>query len=217
MPVTDQQVLNEIQRSLIETVNAGASWSSGLWTAAEVIGYLNQRQYRFMRETMAIIKRTDPPLAHPAGALTRALPVDWIATHRVAWKANTDPTWAFREVPRVDGWQLDAGVPDWPSNSYARPRGYADVETPTLEMRVAPAALAAGTLELLYVALTTTLSNSGVSFTVPDECVPGVKWGVVADMLSKVGRGQDLPRAAIAEEWYQLAVDATKLMVEGFL
>ena len=49
MAVTDQTILSEIQRVTLEGAgDGGATWPSLMWTQAEVLGYLNQRQNRFL-------------------------------------------------------------------------------------------------------------------------------------------------------------------------
>ena len=65
-------------------------------------------------------------------------------------------------------------------------------------------------------ALSGLLTGLGVKFTVPDECVPAIKWGVIADMLSKIGRAHDPERAAWAEQQYQEGVEATKIILRGW-
>src|SRR5262245_48202613 len=97
MSTTDQQVLSEIQYQVIEpTVDNGVTWTSGLWTATEVLNYLNQRQYRFMKDTLLMMAYGRVDFA--IGATTGALPEDWIVTYRADWKDGT--TGKITELPR---------------------------------------------------------------------------------------------------------------------
>lgn len=214
MAITDQAVLSEIQNALIETDNAGASWSSGHWTATEVITYLNHRQYEFLKTTGILLSRAS--LVTTPQLIRQPLPTDWVITHRVVWRSSAN---VYTEVPRGDGWEADHGEATWPYNTAVDdiPHLYADGEVPTLQLQIMPAVNDAGQLQILYVALSTALSNSGVAFTVPDEFVPAIKWGVVADMLGKVGRAHDPERATWAEQQYQLGVEAAKIMIGGWL
>ena len=84
-----------------------------------------------------------------------------------------------------------------------------------LVLQTAPATSSAGVLEVLYVSIGNLLSNTGIVLDVPNELAPAIKWGVVADMLGKVGRGHDAPRAQLAESRYQLGVQAARLLVGG--
>lgn len=54
------------------------------------------------------------------------------------------------------------------------------------------------------------------TLTSPNDFTPAIKYGVLADMLTKVGRGQDLIRAAYCESRYQEGVEAAKIMLAGW-
>jgi hypothetical protein len=213
MSVTDQNVLGEIQGLLVETNDGGLTWGSGMWTPTEVINYLNQRQFQFLKETALLMSRAT--LATNPNVTRQPLPTDWITTQRVVWQ---DANGVFTEVPRGDGWEADHGLLDWPYNLQSGPpKLYTDGEVPNLELEIFPAVLGSGVLQILYVNLSATLSNSGVAFTVPDEWTPCIKWGVIADMLGKVGRGYDPNRAKYAESRYQEGVEAAKVALRGWM
>jgi hypothetical protein len=208
--VTDQQVLDELQYAVIEAPNHGASWPSGLWAVAEITEYLNEAQFQFLKATNAVQRRAT--LVTTPNVHRQPLPADWIATTRVAW---TSPTGAISELPRASEAELDYAAATWGHETAARPEVYTDAETPSLQIEVAPAAWDGGILTILYTALSATLSNTGIVLTVPDECAPAIKWKVLALMLGKAGRGQDLVRAAYCEARYQEIVQAVQLLVAG--
>lgn len=208
----DTEVLNEIQYYVLETPDDGATLTSDLWTVAEVIGYLNQRQREFLKDTCVLYKRAD--LATVPGEMRHTLPDGTIFVQHVTFRTAAD---VYTELRRVDLWQLDTLLPDWETVTDSVPRWFLDSEVPTMTLGTAPATMTAGVLEALYVGITAALSNTGVSFEVPDECVPAIMWGVVADMLSKEGRGQDVKRAAIAQARYMEGREMTKLLLTGWL
>lgn len=210
MAVLDTQVQTEIQDSLAEPEVFPLNFASGQWTAAEVVGYLNQRQYQFLRDTYVVMQRTT--INSIPNTLRHALPADWIATRRLAWKDNAGN---ITPIPQADNYELDLFSSDWPYNQTPRqPSVFSDADQANLVIETAPATNEPGVLQLLYVALSATLTGAGVAFTVPDECVPAVKWGVIADMLSKVGRAHDPIRAQWAEAQYQEGVAATRALLE---
>jgi len=213
MATTDQQVLNEIQHHLIETANNGASWVSGLWTVAELTGYLNQRQRRLVRELALIYERDT--LALGADTATATLDEDVIDLVFLWWKNNASGV--YTPLQRADTHGQDTALSSWRSTSATTPQTYNATELASLTLRVAPPSSAAGTLEFLYVGLTTALANTGVAFAVPDVCVSCIKWGVIADMLSKEGRGQDLIRAMLAESRYVEGREAIRLILDGWV
>lgn len=200
-----------MQEHLLETNDSGASWPSGLWTVQEAIDAINDAQYRFLLDTLLLV--TPATLVTIPNVLRHALPTDWIATYDVQWHA-ADGT--YHELAKSDGFEADnSSISDWPIE-LGSPLLYTEGEVPTLTIQVMPASLDAGVIELLYVALSTTLSNSGVNFTVPDEFVPALKWGALGMLLEKVGRGQDQERAQYCHMRYTEGVAAAQIMFDGW-
>jgi len=212
MTMTDQEVLNEVQYALQETPNNGASFLSDLWTVAEVIDYLNQRQRQFLKETAILYKRAD--LITIPTQVRHPLPSGFITMQHAAWRT---PTPTYFELRRADFWEIDQGSPDWETVAAVRPKVYLEGEMPTLQLGSSPMTNSAGVIEILYVGLTTLLSNTGANFEVPDEFVAPIMYGVISDMLSKEGRARDLLRAGVAEGRYQEGVELGKIMVEGWI
>lgn len=205
MALRDQDVLEWIQYAVIEPPDGGASWPSDLWTAAEVLAYANQRQGRLLEETLLLVGRAwiDATL----NQFSQDLPSEWLATVTIGWKA-ADGT--YSTLDRVDAWELDLLSPTWPTDGAAsRPRFYTLTEVPTLTFRIVPKTSTAGKLVHLFVPAPVVLDlvgpdGDGELLTVPDEFAPALKYGILADMLSKVGRGLDPTRAAYCRErWTQ--------------
>lgn len=213
MAITDQQVLSEIQLHLQETpADFGVTWYSGQWTAAEVLNYLNYRQYRFLKETYILLKRATVSVL--PNTTRQNLPTDWVCTQRCVWQANDG---SFVEIPRGDGWEADHALVDWPYNQGTRPQIYTDGEVPTLQIETIPASNQPGAIGLLYAYQPTLLTGAGTNFTVPDEFVPAIKWGTISDMLAKVGRAHDPERAAYCEQRFNEGVQAAQIMLNGWM
>lgn len=212
MAVTDQDQLTEIQLALIED----ASFSSGLWTTAEVLRYFNQRQYRFLKETRIIAAQAvvDLPIA---GLGVGTLPEDWIATLMAQWHTLGSSTYTI--LPATDRFELDhLSQADATSGATGTPQGYRDGDTvDTLTVVVGPAPVANGEIEILYVSLSDLLDGTGILFNIPDDWIPYLKYGVLADMLAKEGRGQDLLRARYAERRYQEGVALAQALLQGWV
>lgn len=210
MPVTDQTVLSEIQRVTLEGVgDGGATWPSDMWTQAEVLSYFNQRQNRFLMETGLRWTRAETAIT-PAQS-NQAAPADWIATILVAYKTAAG---LYRELPRLDAYELDLEVPSWPGASSLTPRGYYETDGDTLTTYVVPIPTEVGSaLERYYVALGTTLTALGVNLSVPDEFVPTIKYGVLAEMFLKIGGSgaQNLVMVEMCEERWTEGVEVAKL------
>jgi len=207
--MTDQDVLNELQYVVAEAPDHGASWPSGLWTTDEVIAYLNQRQQWFLRDTGVLL--SFGTLSTVPQTIQHVLPTDFIRAHRVVWR-----TVANVRTPlfRKENWEIDISTPTWPYILATHPVFYQATESPSLELRTSPAALDAGLLDISYVARPTTVSNSGVTLTVPDEYVPTLKYGVLADMFSKVGRANDPARAKYCEARFQQGLVEARMLLQ---
>lgn len=212
MTLLDTVILGSIQLHLVEPLDSGASWASGFWTVSEVVGYLNQRQYQLLKETLILIDTATLPTI--PNVLRHALPQDWIATYDVQWH-DADGGW--KELPQSDSYATDHAIPTWDYEQAPAPAVSSDGDQQTLTIQIAPAPSDAGVLEILYVKLSSLLTGLGASFTVPDEFTVAVKWGVIADMLSKVGRAYDPERAKYAESRYQEGVEAGRILLRLFL
>jgi len=214
LAVTDSAVLSEVQSHLVETIDGGVTWSSGFWTTQEVIDYSNQRQRQFLRDSLILIDRTS--LVTIPNVLRHPLPQDWVATQRVVFKDSATPA-NYTHVPRSDNYESDLAIPTWPYNQAQLPSAYSDGDQATLTLETFPAVNVPGQLQILFVKLSTTLSNAGaVDYTVPDEFVPSIKWGIMADMLGKVGRGHDPQRSGFCEQRYQEGVEAARVILGGW-
>lgn len=208
MAVTDLDQLQEIQAVLQED----ATFSNGLWTLTEVVAYCNQRQNRWLVETKAVAATAT--LGWLAGTPEMALPTDWIATLRALWHDLATNLWT--PLPRSDYFELDHLTGPEGAVTPQFPQAYRDADvTNTLTLGVNPPPQSAGEIELLYIALGDALDGLGTLFTIPDDWVPYVKYGVLADMLSKEGRGRDLLRARYCEQRYQEGIVLAQALLQG--
>ncbi len=99
------------------------------------------------------------------------------------------------------------------------PLTYDDHAGGTRVLELLPALFSTGTLDFLYVSTLAALNlnaASPVAFALPFDVVPYIVYGVISDMLSKSGRGQDLERAKYAESRYQEGIAVVSLLMEGF-
>lgn len=215
MAVSSQTILSEIQRVTLEgTGDAGLTWPSGMWSLAEVLGYLNQRQNRWLAATGLVW--THELTAVVPNVSRQDAPEDWVATVLLAF-CNSDG--CFRELSKVDTVELDLRYVGWPLTSNDRPYGYYETEGETRSVYLAPIPSAAVVqIEWYYVALGTTLTQTpAVNLTVPDEFVPTIKYGALADMFSKVGPTQNLKLAQACEQRWTEGVEVGTIMArEGW-
>jgi hypothetical protein len=210
--MTDQEVLTQIQYALVEPPDGGVTVASGLWTPAELQDAITNAQQWVFQEAHPQLKRTT--LVTVPNQQRYALPQDWFATQRVVWH---DPTGYKIDLGRDASWSADQLTPYWPVQSEVRPQIYNDSETPMPQLMVMPAALDTGVLELTYVPVPPTLSNTGITWLLPDVLIPMAKWKAIAILLAKDGRGQDLPRAKQANDLAEQGMAALHIFLKGWL
>jgi hypothetical protein len=212
-PVADSAVLEEIQYHMLEAPDLGVTWADDMWTATEVIQYANLRQERFLKEAPVLLGRAE--IVNSA-ALAQPLPEDWMITYRLIWKDDNGDRII---LPRVDHHELDAALSTWPTGTAAQPQVYADTDMSTLSIHVAPIPTNGGEFEILYVPSAPTLDGLGVDsiFMVPEEFVPYIKYGIMADMYSKNGRAHNPALAAYCEGRFQEGIQMVLSMVRGWV
>jgi len=208
--VTDQTLLSDLQTMVIEPRDNGATWPSGLWTAAEVLGYLNQRQNRFLKESAIVVARANVLFATTVAV--GALPTDWIATIRVTWR--DDLTGAYSVMYPGSKQTADWGYAAW-GQATGQPLLWSDSDDPPPVLRVLPAPLLAGRAELVYVATALPCTGAGINLTVPDAFTPYLRYGVLADMYGKQGRAFDASRAGYAEGRFAEGVELARRLVNA--
>lgn len=206
----DQALLTELQYALVEPPDGGASWPSEIWTRQEVLDNINAGLRAILRDTQIVVQRTE--LSIGAGALSVALPIDWMATCLVGWRA-LDGT--RTPLGPVDSFEADLALPSWETMP-GTPVGYADLDGPSLTLRLVPTPLANGILELLYVALPPLVTGAGTPLPIPDEFASGIKYYTLSQLLSKVGRLMDPDRVVYCDKRYQITQIAAGLILGGW-
>jgi hypothetical protein len=211
MSTTDQTLLNEMQYQTVEPPNLGQSWPSGLWTVAEIGGYLTQRQNRILYETGCVITRAEP-IKTMQNVLRYNYPETWLQTRRMSW---VDANGVYHPLMRSAIWALDYGLISWEDVMSPAPLVFLDDVTPTLEFQISPAGEDSGLLNVFYVGQGSRLSNTGVLCTIPDDLVWILKWGVYADMWGKAGRAHDGDRSTYAEARFAMGIELVTNLIYG--
>lgn len=209
--VTDQQVLALCQAATLETIDNGATWASGMWTQAEIVGYLNDIQRDFLSKTG--ITRAVSYFTGLANTSVYNLPANLIDLRRLAWREGTQGT-NYVELARADTWEMDNGQGTWPIQAASVPSMYLTDQQPSLAVRVNPPPGDVGEAEMTFTSLGTDCDGTGIALSVPDDWTPYLWMGVLAKMFSKDGEANDPDRAAYCWSRYQEGIDLGRLLVE---
>jgi hypothetical protein len=212
--MTDRELLEELQYVLIEPPDGGDSFPSLIWTRGEVLDAINAGVRALVRDTHQTVTRVE--IAVPAATTQIDLPPDWLATAHLVWRADDDTR---TPLGPVDAFEGDLAVPGW-ETAPGLPLGYADLDGPTLTLRLVPTPHVAGTIELLYIAKPPNVAPAvgGVAAPLPlaPEFASALKYAALGTLLRKVGRLLDDERAQYAERRYQLTETAASILLGGF-
>lgn len=199
------QLLGEIQAHMLEaTIDGGLSWS--LWTAEEVRSFLNERLSRFLDETHLI--EADRVIPTLAGTYMYDLPGDLIAIERIAYLEAG----SYSILPRIEKFTLDNGQPGWETTT-GTPLYYVEEPLDPLTIRVVPTPSVAGSILLRYVPQHSTVGAVCQPIEIPSMFVPAIKYGVMADMLSKEGEANDPLRADQFEHRFQEGIALASMLM----
>jgi hypothetical protein len=214
--VGDTEFLNDLQWLLVEVQDGGVTWLSGLWTPEEVLASVNRVQSEFLRRTEITAAWAILPVTANVGDVT--VPQDYILASEALFADTTALVPRATPLARSDEWELDRAIPTW-EETPAAPLVYGDgISDDVLQLTLGPTPSVAGILYLLYIACGAPISNDGTTeFTVPDEAVITILWGVLADLLDKVGRGEDLSRAQYCHARFEEGVLVWTLSLQGVL
>lgn len=206
--MTDRELLDELQRAVIETPDEGLTWASGLWTLAEILGYANQRQQRYLHETLVVAGWAQQSIT-PNDSV-QSLPGGWLQTLHVLAEiaGRTSPLLPLSRPV------TDLITPAWATSS-GRPLGYIDHAVGTQTIELSPPPLTGGLLHLFGSWLADTLDRSGINLAVPDELAPYIFYGVLADMFGKQGRAFDQTRRDYCESRFAEGIAIGLAMVEA--
>lgn len=214
---TDQTMMNEAQYTLLETPNSGASYGSGLYTMAEVVGRFNYRADLFNKLTdfyilNAVINATTDTKAQDLSAGLS----NFIDLLEVFYSSDAGTT--YTQIPRGSSAEGDKFITT--QTAVAMPSFYTLDSAASLGILFFPAPTFTGSngkIKIIYVAKLGNLPSTpnGTSLQVPDDFTPFIKYGALADLFLKSGEVYDPVRASICEAIFQLGVETTKDWLSG--
>jgi len=209
--LTDRNLVNDLQYALMEPTNdfpVSTTWAgTGQFTMSDLVNALQRRRDQFLLETACVLTYSEPASGFPPDGRV-PLSDSIIDVRRAAWK-DTDNVYStlWRSDERqlnslLPGWALDPGVP----------QVFSTIIVPPVTIQLGPVQSAAGTLSLVTVNAGTTLDiTTGVALGIPDDFAWVLKYGALADLLSKDGEARDPARAAHCEQRFTEGVMLAKL------
>ena len=194
--VTNWELVTDLQYALMEPPAAGGTWTgTDQFTLEQLSNAIWRRRDQFLRETGAVLTRSETVYVAPAASGRIALDEAILQVRRAAWQ----PTLTTFRVPllRADEWGANHYTPAWPSSSEP-PSAYSVSVTPPLTLQlIPPGSSLDGTLDLVSVNKGATVNELvSASLEIPDDWAWVVKYGALADLLGGDGLAIDPQRAA---------------------
>lgn len=209
--MTDQELLGEIQDTLLEPNDGGLTFPSGLWTRQEVVDAVSDAQNQLLKATQLQIGFAAIDVL--AGQARVALPEDWLITWNVVWIGDDDGP--VREVVRASQFEFAHAHP-LGLVTEGTPEVYFDNDQPLLQLQIAPAPNTGGTLIVWYVPEGPALGGVlAEPLAVPDEWASTVKYGALADLFGKDGRGRSPERAQYCRGRFDLGIEITRMILRS--
>jgi len=213
--IIDTNVHREIQYHLLETVNGGSSYASGLYTTSEVVARMNYRLREFNKLTNVVTKRSTS-LSTTANVTEQPIPTDAINLIRVGYPDSLGTTYEVREGSALEADMIIADLRG-ANAAVDLPKVYTQEFGAVLTIDMLPPPNAVRAIDYIYSPQPTLLPDppNGATLQCPDDFTPFVKFGVLADLFNKSGEAHDPERAALCQSIYELGVKVAQGWVYG--
>lgn len=228
-PPTDLQALLTFQDRTLEQRSPTAgpvTLTTPMWSVNELVGYLQFRLNRFLRETGLVVARSgydgssdDNSIAVTPTVQAVALPQNMVDLLRLAYinkdTATPPAPKTITEVPREDVTSLDGLDSSWETTDTATPTGYTQSITDTLQAFLAHPPTDVGAVDLTFVAVAQTLTGAGVSLNLPSVVAFYPLYGMAADAYSKEGEANNPQLAAYFDSRYEEGIFLAKCLLSA--
>lgn len=213
--LTSENLVTDIQHALTEAPNGlnGGVWAgTDQFNLDQITTAIQRRRDQFLRETGAVLTRTETVVGAPAASGRLDLDEAVLNVRRAAWTNTANAT--LYPLLRTDEWAANNYNPPWPQSTQP-PTAYSVSVTPPITIQLIPPPSGAGTLDVVSidsgVAIPTTPS---AVLGIPNDFVWVLKYGVLADLLSGDGLALDPSRQQYCESrWAQGIAAASEASV----
>jgi hypothetical protein len=206
--LTSQDLILDIEYALMEP--PGMTWTgTEQFNMDLILEALTSRRQQFLLET-GVVQTQFQTSVTPDVHGRVALPASVVTLRRVAWNDGDTVT----PLSREDEWATTHYIRTWPQTptlpSSRWPTGYSVGVTPPLTVQLAPAPLSPGFLDVVGVLTGAPLTTNPDPLGIPDDWAWVVKWGALAELLSRDGVSYDPSRAEYCEQRWQQGTQMAK-------
>lgn len=203
--VLDTDLIKLMQYQLLEPPT-GTSWTgTEQFTYAQVLDALNGQVNRLRVEAAPVL--SVGLLSVPSAPVRRVvLPENTIDLRRAAW---VDIDGQYRVLRRRDtaarrSFNVRA------SYNPAKPIAYNQANLPQMSIELSPPSIDLGQLHITYATAAAELTGMSTAIQVPDDFIPLLKWGALAELLS-ISASQDIPRANYCAQQWETGIEVADM------
>lgn len=200
--VTVQSLINDIQYHLMEPPTTNFALQTPAmteqYTLDNIVRAMERRRNQFLLETGLHQSRSQVPYGAPPGSGRISLSDSIMTVRRAAW---LDLSGNYSNLFRNDEEDAATLRPDW-NLSFSTPETYSVYLTPLVSLQVLPISGDGGTVDLITVNAPADMDETSPTslLNIPDDYAWVLKWGALAELLSKDGPAYDPDRAKYCEQ-----------------
>lgn len=206
LTVTDAELLLRMEQDLLEPATSAYPllWAgSAQFAIADLLGALGRRRDDLLGLTGCAITRS--VVAAAPGRIQ--LPSTTAELRRVAFLPDANLGAVPSVVWQDDLWSLNAYAPGWTTDDPGIPDSYRQSTTPPRSFEVKPQPGIPASYELLTIDNGADLTTAAATVLgVPDDWTWVIKWGALADLLSRESNAKDTVRAKYCEVRYRQGI-----------
>ncbi len=206
--VTDDQLLTEIERHLIEP--ATNPWTgTAQFSVTDIAEALQTVRDDFQLSTGVYASHLSLLSVSPSTSRISLSP-SVIDLRRVAWKDTASSI--TTPMVRTDEFAANAYFRSWAAST-GRPYAYSIAISPPITVALIPPNASSGSLDMVAVPSGPPLPcnpSTPALIGIPDDLAYGITWGALSRLLAHDSISKDSPRSAIAEELHRLALLAAR-------
>lgn len=217
----DRDLIIDIEYALIESITTNFSLSTPalteMFTMADIVGAIQDRRNNFLLETgihishnqFAYVAPTIPIVPVDGRVLLSETTDAIIDIRRVAW--SNSRTQLYSALFREDEYNATSYASDWETPQDVDPSEYSIFLSPKIGIQVIPVSSESGFLDILSVNSPTNLDQTtGVLLNIPDDLAWIIKFGALADLLTKEGQAYNPTRAAYCQQRWLQGIEIAK-------
>lgn len=207
--VTQQQVIEKIERHLLEPANANAWTGSTQFTLNDLLNACRRRLDETIGQSACTISRN-----LVTAALTRRTEVadSIIDIRRITWIPDTGLGYSNKIMRQADAWAMRAFNPGYMQANNNTPTQWLQNTEPPPSFDVDFIPPVAGNYEVLSTQSGGAWTGGNNTLTVPDDWCWVFQFGAMADLFSRESLSADPLRAAYCRARYEEGIGLLRLM-----